>query len=104
MSQSRPVTSGAQYSRSRPRKGRFVQHGLPLLLAAAAAFGAGAFFGGEHRPAAQELADDFAAAWARGDLRAMHGMLSDEARAANRLQSFTDAYSRTAATATLVEV
>jgi penicillin-binding protein A len=83
---------------------RFTQHGLPLLIAAAVAFGVGLAVGADHQPQGQQVADRFTAAWARGDHRAMHGMLTARARRATPLAAFTAAYRRAAATATLAAI
>jgi len=83
---------------------RFTQHGLPLLVAAAVAFGAGMAVGAHHQPPGQQVADRFTAAWARGDLAAMHGMLTADARRATPLEAFTATYRRAAATATLTTI
>ena len=83
---------------------RFLHHGLPLLAAAAAAFGAGAAIGGNHRPAEQRLAERYADAWERGDFAAMHGMLSPGAQSRASAAAFRDAYARAAATATLEKI
>ena len=51
------------------------------------------------------MAGDFADAWERGDLRAMHVLLSDEAeRALSRSSASGAAYRRAAATATMTEL
>jgi penicillin-binding protein A len=102
MIQSSPVTSGAQYPRPQGRRLRFVQHGLPLIVAALAAFGVGAAVGGAHRPAAQKAAERFAEAWERGDLASMHALLTEDARAATPLDEFRATYARAAATSTLM--
>ena len=104
MSQSRPVTSGGQYPRPQTRRLRIAHHGLPLLVAAAASFGVGVAVGASHRPAGEEAAERFARAWQRGDLPAMHAMLTDDARRATPLPAFRAAYARAAATTTLMGV
>ena len=52
----------------------------------------------------ERAATDFVAAWERGDVRAMHAELSDEARSRYPLARFRRAYRRAAATATLTAV
>jgi len=54
--------------------------------------------------AAERAASDFTAAWARGDMRAMHGLLSDSAQERYPLVRFRRTYERAAATATLTAV
>ncbi len=56
------------------------------------------------RPAAQERADRFAAAWARNDFPAMRAELTDAARRATPLKTFIADYKSAATTATLVRL
>ena len=91
--------------RSDERRRRFSHRALPALgglavvsLAAGLAFGAGAQSGGERTAA------DFAAAWERGDYRAMHAMLDAASRRAHSLAEFKRAYREAAATATATSV
>jgi cell division protein FtsI/penicillin-binding protein 2 len=58
----------------------------------------------DSRPAAQVRAEAFAAAWARGDYPAMHAELTDAARRATPLRTFTADYKAAAATATTVSL
>ncbi len=62
---------------------------------------AGAFVGANAHTGAERAASEFARAWERGDLRAMHELLSAQARRRYPLPSFRRAYERAAATATL---
>ncbi len=71
---------------------------------AAVCFVAGAMAGSRAESAEERAATDFVAAWERGDLRAMHGELSDDARTRYPLARFRRAYRRAAATATLTAV
>ncbi len=91
--------------RSAEQRRRFSHRALPALgglavvsLAAGLAFGAGAQSGGERTAA------DFAAAWERGDYRAMHAMLDAASRRAHSLAEFRRAYREAAATATATSV
>jgi penicillin-binding protein A len=91
--------------RSDEQRRRFSHRALPALgglavvsLAAGLAFGAGAQSGGERTAA------DFAAAWERGDYRAMHAMLDAASRRAHSLAEFRRAYREAAATATATSV
>jgi penicillin-binding protein A len=101
MIQSRPVTGGAAYSR---RRSALRRHGLPLAAAALLALAGGLTVGAAHRPAEQEVAERYLAAWARGDLPAMHGMLTTEARDRTPLEQFRAAHERAARTATATRV
>jgi penicillin-binding protein A len=91
--------------RSDEQRRRFSHRALPALgglavvsLAAGLAFGAGAQSGGERTAA------DFAAAWERGDYRAMHAMLDAASRRAHSIAEFRRAYREAAATATATSV
>ncbi len=65
---------------------------------------AGAFAGSRAANAEERAAADFVAAWERGDLRAMHAGLSEEAQARYPFARFRRAYRRAAATATLTAI
>ncbi len=54
--------------------------------------------------AAERTASDFTEAWARGDMRAMHGLLTDSAQERYPLERFRRAYERAGATATLTSL
>ena len=56
------------------------------------------------KSAGERAAEDFVAAWERGDLRAMHGLLSPSAQASYPLSRFRRAYGRAAGTATLSSI
>jgi peptidoglycan glycosyltransferase len=62
---------------------------------------AGLFVGANATSASERAAADFTAAWERGDLPAMHGLLSDSAKARYPLPRFRRAYRLAAETATL---
>jgi hypothetical protein len=105
MIQSTPVTGGRGYRQQprRPhdeRRGRITRHLVPLLLVCAVAFAAGVVFGAVHRPAAQEVGEEYAAAYARGDYAAMYDMLTEEARRRVPEGRFVAAHRDAAATAT----
>jgi len=86
------------------RRWRLIHRGLPALAGLAVlALGAVLAIGGLSRESSSErVARDFGRAWARGDIAAMHRLLSAEARAQFDLRSFQSAYAnaRTIATAT----
>ena len=60
--------------------------------------------GAGHEPAEQEAAERFVTAWERGDMAAMHGMLTAEARRGTPAARFANVYRADAATATLTAV
>ncbi|HLM09108.1 MAG TPA: penicillin-binding transpeptidase domain-containing protein [Thermoleophilaceae bacterium] len=65
---------------------------------------AGLAVGGGAQSGAERTARDFAAAWERGDVRAMHRLLTPEARRDYPLRRFRRAYERAASTATATAV
>jgi penicillin-binding protein A len=65
---------------------------------------AGAFVGATADSGSERRATDFVEAWERGDLRAMHALLSTPSRERYPLPRFRRAYERAAATATLTRV
>lgn len=75
-----------------------------LGAAAAVAFGAGVLAGAAGPSAAEQLAERYTRAWARGDLAAMHGMLTEDARRRTSFVRFRDAHRRAAVTATAVGI
>jgi peptidoglycan glycosyltransferase len=77
---------------------------VPVLVLAAAAFGAGALVGGRHEPSQRRVAERFAAAWAHSDYAAMHALLSDAAQRRFSLRRFTRVYAQAADTATLAGI
>jgi len=87
------------------RRRRLTHRALPALGGlAAVSMVAGAFVGSSTESASQRVAGDFAAAWQRGDLRAMHGLLSEPSSARFPIARFRRAYHRAAATATMTAV
>jgi hypothetical protein len=97
MIQSSPVTGGAAYS---SRRLNLRRHGLVLLIVALAAFVAGLATGAGGGSERERLAERYAAAWARGDHAAMHGLLTEEARRRTPLARFRALHRRAAVTAT----
>jgi peptidoglycan glycosyltransferase len=84
------------------RRRRITHRALPTLGGlAAVSFVAGAFVGSGAHSGSERAAADFVSAWERGDVRAMHRLLSESARARYPLPRFRRAYGRAAATATL---
>ncbi|HEY7454042.1 MAG TPA: penicillin-binding transpeptidase domain-containing protein [Thermoleophilaceae bacterium] len=78
---------------------------MPTLGALAAiSLVAGVLAGAGAQSASERTASDFAEAWERGDLRAMHGLLSESAQARYPLRRFRRAYRRAAGAATLTAV
>ena len=74
---------------------------MPVLVAlAAAALGTGILIGGLGASATVRTAEDFTAAWERGDYAAMHRLLEPGDRDRASLAAFRAAYERAAATAT----
>ena len=65
---------------------------------------AGALVGGAAQSTGERVATDFTGAWERGDLKAMHRLLSDSARARYPLARFRRAYERAAGTATVTSI
>lgn len=92
------ASPGARRAERRRRRRR----ALPLVAAAVVAFAGGAALGAGG--GAPPLAERYLAAWARGDLAAMHTLLTPAAREAWPLQRFTQVHERDADTATLVAV
>jgi penicillin-binding protein A len=87
------------------RRRRLTHRALPTLGGlAAVSLVAGAIVGAKVHSGAERAASDFAAAWERGDLRAMHALLSARAQERYPLPRFRRAYERAAATATLTSV
>jgi len=71
-----------------------------LVAAGAVAFGVGLVCGATHQSKAEKAAKAYARAWGRGDLAAMYGMLSPDARNRFSAAAFRSAYARSARTAT----
>ncbi len=87
------------------RRRRLTHRALPALGGlAGVALIAGALAGSSATSASDRTAADFADAWERGDLRAMHSLLSDEARRRYPLKSFRARYRRAGDTATQTEI
>jgi penicillin-binding protein A len=84
------------------RRRRLLYRALPITAVAAAAFVVGLLVGagGVNLDAARR----FAAAWERGDLRAMHAQLASDAARRYPLPAFEQQYRRAASTATIVSV
>jgi penicillin-binding protein A len=78
---------------------------LPTLGGlAAVSLLAGAFVGASVGSAEERTASDFVDAWERGDMPAMHGLLSPRARSRYPIARMRRAYRRAAATATLTSI
>ncbi|HEV2814755.1 MAG TPA: penicillin-binding transpeptidase domain-containing protein [Solirubrobacteraceae bacterium] len=105
MIQSTPVTGGRGY-RQRPgrphegRRERLVRRLVPTLLLAAVAFVAGMVVGALHRPAAQDVADDYAAAYERRDYGQMYDLITETAKGRISERQFRAAHEDADATAT----
>jgi penicillin-binding protein A len=82
------------------RRRRLLTRTLPLALAALIAFIIGAAAGAPGSPE-KEAANRFAAAWARGDFKAMYTELNDASRARVSRKEFTAAYREAAEVATI---
>ena len=103
------MNAGTPYDRApRPRRRRPAiaapRRLAPLALAALAALVAGVVTGAGHVPAERRTVAAFAAAWERGDHRAMYALLSDAARRRTSAAGLRRAYREAAATLTLVRV
>ncbi|HEX8087102.1 MAG TPA: penicillin-binding transpeptidase domain-containing protein [Solirubrobacteraceae bacterium] len=109
MIQSTPVTGGRGY-RQRPgrpndgRRDRLLRHLVPLLLIAATAFVAGIVAGALHRPAEQDVADDYMAAYAQRDYGAMYALITDDAKRRFTPDQFRAAHEDALATATATKI
>ena len=87
------------------RRRRLTHRAFPALAGlAAVSLTAGAIVGSSTRSQAERVAGDFADAWARGDMRGMHDLLSDEAGARFPVARLRRAYRRAAATATMTDL
>jgi hypothetical protein len=87
------------------RRRRITHRALPSLGGLAAmSLVAGLLVGANTESASERTATDFAEAWERGDLRSMHALLSDAARARYPLPRFRRAYRRAAGAATLTRL
>ena len=82
------------------RRRRLTHRAVPVGLIAVAALTAGALVGSLTESGAERTARLFGQAWARGDLAAMHRMLTPAARARIPGPAFRRAYTQAAATAT----
>ena len=88
--------------RRRPdRRRRLASRLAPLALAAVVAFGIGIAVGAGGTDPRQEVAQQFADAWSRGDYKAMHALLTPAAQQRFPLQDFAAAYREAATTSTL---
>jgi peptidoglycan glycosyltransferase len=87
------------------RRRRLTHRALPAIGGLAAlSLVAGAFVGASAHNASELAAEDFTAAWEQGDFRAMHRLLSADARERYPLPRFRRTYERAAATATLTSI
>ena len=87
------------------RRRRLTHRALPALGGlAGVALLAGALVGSSSTSASERTAADFTEAWERGDYRAMHALLSDDAQQAYPLKRFRTQYRRAADTATQTEL
>jgi hypothetical protein len=76
----------------------------PLAATALIALLVGALMGAQHVPAERRTTEAFAAAWARGDQRAMYALLSDKAKARTSPARLQRTYAQAAETLTLQKV
>jgi penicillin-binding protein A len=87
------------------RRRRLIFRALPAVaLVAMLALAAGVVVGSATPSGSERVAEDFARAWARSDLRGMHAQLDERSRGAYPLPAFRRAYRRSAATATIIRV
>ena len=90
---------------SAERHRRLTRRAFPALGALALlSMGAGLVFGAGTPSPSERVAGAFAAAWERGDYRAMHALLDDASRRTHSLPAFRQAYREAAATATATGV
>jgi penicillin-binding protein A len=95
------VASGTSAERRR----RITRRALPALGGlAVVALAVGAAIGSLAGSAAERTARDFTRAWERGDLAAMHDLLTSEAQSRYNLAAFRRAYREAAATATATAI
>ncbi len=86
-------------SREAERRRRLLTRTLPLTVVAIVAFVAGAALGAPGSPE-KDAADNFAAAWAAHDFKAMYAELNDSSRAKVSREQFVAAYREAELTAT----
>jgi cell division protein FtsI/penicillin-binding protein 2 len=86
----------------RERRRRIIRRLLPAL--AAISLLAGVLFSVLHTPASVRAGREFARAWERGDLAAMYGLLTDDAKRRTSRAAFERAYRNDARIATLRRV
>jgi peptidoglycan glycosyltransferase len=87
------------------RRRRLTHRALPALGGlAAVSMIAGAFVGSSTESTSERVAGDFATAWAEGDMRGMHELLSESSSDRFPMARFRRAYQRAAATATLTAI
>jgi penicillin-binding protein A len=100
------IASGPQVNQiTTERRRRLTHRALPALAGlAGVALVAGALVGSAATSASERTASDFVTAWERGDLKEMHGLLSDSAKSRYPLERFRTAYRRAAATATQTSI
>jgi penicillin-binding protein A len=84
------------------RRRRITHRAMPTVGGlAAVSLVAGLMVGASAGSAAERTASSFAAAWQRGDYRAMHDMLTPESQRRHPVRELRRAYERAAATATI---
>ena len=86
------------------RRRRLTHRALPLGAMALAALTIGLVCGAAFDSSGERAAREFAAAWTRGDYRAMHDLLDAGTHSRYSLEAFRAAYEEAAATATATEV
>jgi penicillin-binding protein A len=87
------------------RRRRLTHRAFPALAGlAAVSLLAGAIVGSSTPSQTERVAGDFADAWARGDMRGMHDLVSAEASERFTVARFRRAYRRAAATATMTDL
>jgi len=99
---STPERSQARVSDARRR--RLAGRALPLVAVAIGAFAGGLVVGAGHKPRERVAAERFLGAWARADYGGMYQLLAASSRARLSAGAFTQAYRRSADTATLERV
>jgi peptidoglycan glycosyltransferase len=96
-----PRTESAPAGRRPSQRRTRVLRLAPLAILAVGAFATGTYVGLRHEPAAASVAQQWAAAWQRGDYAEMHSLLSDAARRRASLKRFVRTYREASETITL---
>ena len=87
------------------RRRRLIFRAVPLVgIVAVLSLAAGMMVGASTPSESERTASDFADAWERSDVEAMHGLLDERSQQAYPLPRFRRAYRRAAVTGTIIRV